>query len=149
MGFNGSSAHTISDNGRVSIPSKMRDVLRRDYPDESMVLALGRDGDFLAAYPRQEWEKFDNALKPQNRREALAARRIRANTEDVSVDKQGRILISPALREKAGLSGECFIVGANNRIEIWNRSRWDAEMATELPDDGSDGLGSQFNELNL
>ncbi len=147
MGFRGSSVHTISESGRISIPSKIRDVLRRNYSDESMVLTVGRA--FLAAFPTQEWEKFEKEINPQTRKEAVAARKISASTEDVSVDKQGRILISPALRAKAGLTGECVIVGMNDRVEIWDKSRWDAEMATEFPDDGDEGLGNQFNKLYL
>ena len=147
MGFRGSSVHTISDNGRVSIPSKIRDALRRNYSDDSMVLTVGRA--FLVAFPTQEWEKFENDLNPQNRKEAVTARIISANTEDVTVDKQGRILISPALRAKAGLSGECVIVGRNDRIEIWDKNRWEAEISAEFPDDGDEGLGGQFNKLYL
>ena len=153
MGFRGSSVHTISDNGRVSIPSKIRDVLRRNYSDESMVLVVNRAPDrvCLVAFPAQEWEKVEKGLMNwQNRQEADAARKISAGSEDVTIDKQGRILISQALRTKAGLSGECVIIGLDDRLEIWDKACWDAwdsNTLTERPDDGDERLGSQFNKL--
>ena len=42
------------------------------------------------------------------------------------VDKQGRILIPPSLREYAGLNKEVTILGAATRAEIWDSSRWNA-----------------------
>ena len=42
------------------------------------------------------------------------------------VDKQGRILIPPSLREYAGLNKEVTILGAATRAEIWDISRWNA-----------------------
>ena len=151
MSFSGSSVHTISENGRVSIPSKIRDVLRRNYSDESIVLTVSRplalDKAFLLAYPAQEWEKLEKSwLNPQNRKEAFIARQTSANSEDVSIDKQGRILISQSLRAKAGLIGECVIVGRINRIEIWDKDRWDIER-TEFSNDSEEELGPQFGEL--
>ncbi|MDR0454781.1 MAG: division/cell wall cluster transcriptional repressor MraZ [Deferribacteraceae bacterium] len=150
MGFLGTSVHIINDNGRISVPSKIRDVLNREYSDESMVLTLNRDRGCLVVFPAQEWKKKENDLmNPQTRTDAIKARQITNNSEIVSIDKQGRILISLALRAKAGLSGECVIAGLSNRFEIWDKNRWDAEIETEIPDDDSEGLGGQFNQLSF
>ena len=43
----------------------------------------------------------------------------------MELDKQGRILIPANLREYADLEKEVTIIGVGNRIEIWNRERWD------------------------
>ena len=48
-----------------------------------------------------------------------------AGASEVELDKQGRILIPANLREFAELEKEVTILGVNNRIEIWNRERWD------------------------
>ena len=65
-------------------------------------------------------------VKAQN-----AMRRLFANACECELDKQGRILIAPGLREKAQLEGDIMLAGANNRIEIWNRARWNEEMDDE------------------
>ncbi|GAB7140902.1 division/cell wall cluster transcriptional repressor MraZ [Deferribacterales bacterium RsTz2092] len=148
MGFKGASIHTINDSGRLSVPAKVREILRSVYGSETLVLAML--GPFIAAYPIAEWEKYEASLlasPPNNRSEATAVRKLYANLEEVVIDKQGRILIPPALRTGAGLTSECIIVGMNSRIEIWDRVRWNAQITENI--DGTSGIGSKFNELVL
>ena len=40
-------------------------------------------------------------------------------------DKQGRILIPARLRESAELDKDIVFVGVLNKIEIWNKERWE------------------------
>jgi MraZ protein len=47
-----------------------------------------------------------------------------AGASDETPDKQGRITIPPMLREYASLSKECIVIGAMNRIEIWDAASW-------------------------
>jgi MraZ protein len=146
MGFKGTSVHTINESGRISIPAKIRELLRSAYTNETLVLAML--GSYIAAYPVAEWEEFESKLPnpPKNKNEANAIRRLYANLEEVTIDKQGRILVPPALRERAQLADDCVIVGMNNRIEIWNKELWDKELADGATDEE---IGSQFNELML
>ena len=150
MGFKGSSVHTINENGRLSIPSKMRDTLTGAYSDDTLVLVIGKRG-FLAGYPVAEWEKYEATLQEsptQTEEEADFLRRLYFSLEEVTLDKQGRIIIPPALRQAAELTGDCIIVGLNNRIEIWDKARWDKSVNTSF-DGGSSGMGKQFNQLIL
>jgi MraZ protein len=39
-------------------------------------------------------------------------------------DKQGRVTIPPMLRDYAGLDRDCVVIGAMNRVEIWNTENW-------------------------
>ncbi|MDR2869934.1 MAG: division/cell wall cluster transcriptional repressor MraZ [Deferribacteraceae bacterium] len=148
MGFKGASVHTINESGRISIPAKTRELLKSVYSNETLVLAMLST--YIVAYPVQEWEKKEAELQarpPQNKNEANALRRLYANLEEVSIDKQGRILIPPALRARAQLTDECTIVGMDKRIEIWNKGLYDEVMAAD--DSSDEALGSQFNELIL
>ena len=45
------------------------------------------------------------------------------------IDKQGRILVPPPLREYARLEREVTIAGVGNRIELWSKARFDEELA--------------------
>ena len=69
---------------------------------------------------------------------------------EVEIDKQGRINIPNALIEHAFLDKECVVNGLSNRIEIWDKNRWEdllveseasvEEIAEELEDfDFQDG----------
>ena len=42
------------------------------------------------------------------------------------MDKQGRILIPPHLREHANIDKEVVIIGVSNRAEIWSLEQWNS-----------------------
>ena len=45
-------------------------------------------------------------------------------TSDETPDKQGRVTIPPMLRDYASLSKDCIVIGAMNRVEIWDAASW-------------------------
>ena len=51
-------------------------------------------------------------------------RMLFAGASDETPDKQGRITIPPMLRTYAGLQKECVVIGAMNRVEIWDAESW-------------------------
>lgn len=66
---------------------------------------------------------------------------------DGGVDKQGRVLISSALREFAGLDKEVVLVGVLNRVEIWDKAKWDETNA--LVEEDVDDIASGMEDLGL
>ena len=63
------------------------------------------------------------------------------------MDKQGRVLISSALREFAGLDKEVVLVGVLNRVEIWDKAKWDETNA--LVEEDVDDIASGMEDLGL
>ena len=122
--FRGRYEHSIDTKGRSSIPSRFREVLVANY-DERLIIT-NFDG-CLWAYPVAEWQVIENkvAALPPFKEEVRALQRvfISAATE-CPIDKQGRILIPPTLREYAALKNEIVFVGMIKRIEIWSKARW-------------------------
>jgi MraZ protein len=56
-------------------------------------------------------------------------------------DKQGRITIPPLLKEYAGLDRDVVVIGALNRVEIWDPDRiaaWEAEHSQTFADMSED-----------
>jgi MraZ protein len=47
-----------------------------------------------------------------------------ASAKDCPVDRAGRTLVPPELRDFAALAKDVMIVGALSKFEIWNRERW-------------------------
>ena len=75
-----------------------------------------------------EWKKFEEKLRtlPISSKDARAfSRFFFAGAMDCDIDKQGRFLISTNLRDFAGLTKECVIVGMDSRVEIWSKDRWE------------------------
>jgi MraZ protein len=51
-------------------------------------------------------------------------RRIIGSAQEVEIDKAGRIAIPQSLRDFAGLSKDCVILGQLDYMEIWNIDRY-------------------------
>lgn len=126
--FRGRFEHTIDVKGRTSIPSRFREIMVTNYDERLMITNF--DG-CLWAYPMAEWLVIENkvAALPQFKEEVKALQRffISAATE-TPIDKQGRIIIPPTLRDYAGLDKDLVLVGMTKRIEIWAKDRWLAEF---------------------
>lgn len=120
--FMGEYSHTIDAKGRLIIPSRLREAL-----GEEFIVTKGLDG-CLFAYPREEWTLFEEklgALPLTNSNARKFSRFFLAGAATAELDKQGRILIPPVLREFAGLEKEAVLVGVSRRVEIWSRERWE------------------------
>jgi MraZ protein len=91
----------------------------------------------LAIYPHAEFHRLlrEYAELHIDSRERLERLHL-GNAQPISIDRQGRILIPPALRRHAALSRDILFLGLGARIEIWDRTRYAAEMqqtADEYP----------------
>lgn len=126
--FRGRFENTIDTKGRISVPSKFREVLSTNYDDR---LIITNFDNCLWAYPNKEWQIIEEKVSalPQFKAEVRAFQRafISAASE-CPIDKQGRILIPPPLREYAGIEREVVFVGMVKRIEIWSKERWIKEF---------------------
>lgn len=148
--FKGKSLHTINDTGRVSIPSKFREILKTKYDRE--ILILVSLGSHIVAYPELEWQKLEEAWDKEPPKDPEVKKFIKyiySTAEDCSIDKLGRILIPPILREKTNLKTDCVIIGVRNKIEIWSKERWEEEFENISVEDIFTKISEQFPEINL
>ena len=119
--FMGRYNHTIDPKGRLSIPSRYREVLGDEF-----VVSRGMDG-CLFVYGIDDWKVFESKLAslPLINAEARQfARFFLSGAQYVSVDKQGRILLPQDLREFAHLDRDVVLAGMGGRIEIWSLEKW-------------------------
>lgn len=139
-GFLGSYRHSFDEKGRISLPAPFR----RGREDEAFVLVHAQK-EALSLYPQESWMEVEQSLremakrKPELRPLILG---ITANAHEVTLDKQGRILVPDRLREAVGLGAEGLIIGALDRIEIWEPERF--EKATEQTSDEFDRFVSSI-----
>src|SRR4030042_1619011 len=136
--------HTIDAKGRISIPSKFREVLNKKYDDR---LVISHYDQCLVAYPFEEWTFLEEKQKllPQMKKETKTYLRFfYSSGVDCTLDKQGRLLIPQTHRDYANLQKEVVLVGVGTRIEIWDKQKWEEEFrkAQESFDQDSDTLTS-------
>ena len=125
--FMGQYGHNIDSKGRTIIPSKYREGL-----GDTFVITRGLDG-CLFLYPMPERENFVDKLKqlPSSQKTRKIQRQFLSKAMEVSLDKQGRILVPKMLRASAGLEKEVVFAGMMNRVEVWDKERFAAEELEE------------------
>ena len=115
--------NSLDEKGRLSLPARMRSEL----PGINLVLTQGVDK-CLWLFPPQQWQELSQKLMASTSlfqaRSRLVQRRILAPAQEVEIDRLGRISIPQSLREWAGLSRECVILGISKYIEIWNADEY-------------------------
>jgi MraZ protein len=125
--FVGKAKHTINKDGRVSIPSKMRDVIKKNYESEDLYLIL-MPRNTICIYPEEEFDRlFAGMYNPEggSLSEIMNVQRLCGEAESCRLDGSGRIVIPPEMRVKAKISSEVLVVGTGTHIEIWDPPRWD------------------------
>ena len=146
--FLGQFQHTIDSKGRVSIPVKFREYLTDRY-EESLVVTSDLD-QCLAAYPREEWQLIIEKAKklPQEQPEVKDWMRVfYSRAVECPLDRQGRVLVPPALREHAKLNRQIILLGLGHKIEVWDLKRWrDKEIQVSK---NSEKISKALAELGL
>ena len=115
----------LDEKGRFLFPSGLRKQLppasHRDF-----MLNKGFE-DCLTLYPLPEWEKVSarlskmNLFKPKNR---MFYRLFHQGAKQIALDNAGRVLIPTTLMERVGLLQEVMLIAYNDRIEIWDKSKY-------------------------
>jgi len=137
VSFTGVYQHQIDAKGRTSLPSRFREVLAAQGADKLFVTTDLFDA-CLQAYAPAQWTAFTQkvaALSQFDPSVRLLVRSFVAPAQECPVDKVGRILIPPPLREHAGLADEVTWAGTVERIEIWSPARWlETQKAARAPE---------------
>jgi len=137
--FIGEYEYALDNKGRINIPAKFRKAISPEAND-TMIITLSREK-CLDVYPIDVWQErivkklsdFSEMDKTQRQLTSV----IGANSVDSVIDKQGRIAIPPKLLNYAELGTKVLVVGAFNRIELWNpeiRKKYLDEAANVLED---------------
>jgi MraZ protein len=112
----------------MSIPSGFRAELEHR-SDRAPIVTAGFE--CLHLYPFEDWREVEKRIVDNATEDAdvqAYQRMMISGAAECPIDKQGRMLIPPLLREQAGLDREVMIAGVGPRIEIWDKDRFDADL---------------------
>ncbi len=128
--------HNVDTKGRINFPAKLREQL-----GETFWVSRGTADKCLTVYSQEGWQ---DVMRQIGGLKGTAAEKLRrwicSGAAEVTPDKQGRILIPPALRRFAGLDEdrEVVVLGAGRKAEIWSSKLWN-EMEDAF-DPSADGV---------
>ena len=122
--FAGEFEHRIDPQGRVSMPARFRPAF-----EDGIVLSKAYDP-CVVVYTMEQWEKIaeDVAAAPANLAGSRRLARLTfAGSYPSMLDRAGRVLLPPPLRDYAALEDNVVIVGTGRFLEIWSSAAWRAE----------------------
>jgi MraZ protein len=134
--FQGASSLSLDGKGRLSMPTRHRDVLAAT-SDNRLTITRHPHG-CLMIFPRPEWEKFRERIAELPMSAQWWKRIFLGNAIDVELDATGRVLVSPELRTAAGIVKDTMLLGMGNHFELWDKATHEAKeaeaMRAEMPE---------------
>lgn len=128
--FQGASSLNLDGKGRLSVPTRHRDVLAATAGGQ-LTITKHPHG-CLMVFPRPEWEKFRDRIAALPMSAQWWKRIFLGNAMDVEMDATGRILISPELRVGAGIVKETVLLGMGAHFELWDAATYAAQEAEAM-----------------
>jgi MraZ protein len=141
----GNQIATIDEKGRLKVPSVFRVEIEEAHGSAEFYVTSLR-GDSVLIYPLPVWQETEEKLfKLPALNPAMKKFLDRTNYygQVTSIDKSGRILIPPILRETAKMNGEVVVLGMLTHLDVWNHDRFLAKLKEhELTDEDLQTLSS-------
>jgi MraZ protein len=123
MLLTGTHPRTLDDKKRLALPKRVREILG----DPATLFVTPGPDQSLWVYTQAELERLAARLDaaPATDAEVRVYRRLYfARTEQVDVDRNGRVLIPERLMQFAGLQHEVVLVGVHDHLELWDATKW-------------------------
>lgn len=119
----GTDEATIDDKGRILFPKKKRDRLGRDF-----AVVITKRG-CLAAYPQTMWRRVQDEVYQYHMnnegRDQYTRLLFGMADDELNFDTQGRVVIPQKMRELGKLKKDVLLVGAFDRVEIWDVNEYE------------------------
>ena len=128
--FLGTHTPRLDDKGRLFLPAKFRDRLAG-----GLVVTRGQER-CLYVFPMDEFVRVAKTMRTAPMTSKAVRDYLRvflSGASDEIPDKQGRVTVPSALREYAGLTRDCTVIGAGSRVELWDTTAWDTYLESTEP----------------
>ncbi|MTB71713.1 division/cell wall cluster transcriptional repressor MraZ [Arsenicicoccus cauae] len=125
--FLGTHNPRLDDKGRLFLPARFRERMA-----EGLVVTRGQER-CLYVFPMDEFVRVSQQLRAAPMTSKAVRDYLRvflSGASDEVPDKQGRITIPAALRQYAGLSRDCTVIGAGERVEVWDTEAWERYLSS-------------------
>ena len=126
--FLGTYQPRMDEKGRVFLPAKFREPLAA-----GLVITRGQER-CLYVFPNHEFARIYARMReaPVTSKAARDYQRVFLSGASRELpDKQGRVTIPPPLRDYAGLTKDCVVIGAGPRVELWDAEAWASYLADQ------------------
>ncbi len=126
--FTGTYYYTLDPKGRTVIPAPLREILSSKYGSTKLYITNSPLDKCLNIFPESEWgllEEKVKALPSSDQAVQFYKRRVFSAAVPCEPDKNGRIMVPYELRQNAGIKNDIVVVGLMDRLELWDKQKWD------------------------
>lgn len=138
--------NTLDEKGRISFPSKLRTAI-----NQNVLMITKGSGRCLWLFTMEEWEEFQSKITGSasllKEKSMMVVRRFIAPAQDVEFDKNGRLSIPQSLRDYAGLTKECTILGMAKYVELWDSAAYNQYL--EDSEESFQEAAEDFNDISF
>jgi len=149
--FRGVNQVNMDGKGRLTVPTRYRDEILETCRG-SMVVTIDTEERCLLIYPQPSWEDIQRKVESLPSFNS-AARRVQrlliGHATDIPMDRNGRILITPPLREYAMLDKQIVLLGQGNKLELWDEATWTDRRDQWLEVQSEGGMPEELQSLSL
>lgn len=132
--FRGITEVNLDDKGRVALPKRYRPSIS-SCCQNNLVVTIDTEEPCLLLYPLPDWEQIEQKLHKLptfNKNARRLQRLLLGHAQELTMDQQGRILLSPTLRNYIKASKELVLVGQGKKFEIWDLATWEQMRSSWL-----------------
>ena len=133
--FFGETTINLDAKGRLAVPMRYRDALVEQCQNRLVLTYSAFESGALWLQPEKYWEKARDdvmALSISDPSHRALQRRLVGSAMALEPDGNGRILLSPSLRQSAGMEKRVILLGMGKRFEIWNEETLHTQRDEEL-----------------
>jgi MraZ protein len=147
--FQGETAITIDDKGRLAIPTSYRDLVARECGNRLVITYNPFESGSLYLYPQPVWDKVRdqvNALPRTKNNSRLLQLKLVGAAAFVEPDGSGRISIPASHRAAVAIEKKAVLLGMGDKFELWSEQAHHARIRQTL---GDADLGEELLDLQL
>ena len=147
--FQGETAITIDDKGRLAIPTAYRDIVARECGNRLVITYNPFESGCLYLYPQPVWERVRdqvNALPRTKKNSRLLQLKLVGAAAFAEPDGSGRISLPASQRGAVGIEKKAVLLGMGDKFELWSEQAHHEQIRQTL---GDADLGEDLLDLAL
>lgn len=147
--FQGETAITIDDKGRLAIPTGYRELVATECGNRLVLTYNPFESGCLYLYPLAVWERVRdqvNALPRTRKNSRLLQLKLVGAAAFVEPDGSGRISVPASQRGAVGIEKKAVLLGMGDKFELWSEQAHHAQIRQTL---GDADLGEGLVDLQL
>ncbi|MFK3647042.1 division/cell wall cluster transcriptional repressor MraZ [Lysobacter enzymogenes] len=147
--FQGETAITIDDKGRLAVPTAYRELVARECDNRLVITYNPFESGSLYLYPLSIWERLREQVNKLPKAKAVNRTmqlKLVGAAAFVELDGNGRITVPPSHRAAVGIEKKAVLLGMGDKFELWSEQAHHAQIRQTI---GDGDLSDELLDLQL